>query len=71
MNVYRSCFKHLGKTENKRREDQAALNQFDDSLNEYLLYVCVEDYVRLRKAMPIPMHVFQLVLRSPFRLART
>jgi hypothetical protein len=30
----------------------------DDSLNENLLYVCVEDYVRLRKAMPIPMHVF-------------
>jgi hypothetical protein len=58
MNVYRSCFKHLGKTENKRREDQAALDQFDDSLNEYLLYVCVEDYVRLRKAIPIPMHVF-------------
>ena len=58
MKVYRSCFKHLGETENKRREDQAALDQFDDSLNEYLLYVCVEDYVRLRKAMPIPMHVF-------------
>jgi hypothetical protein len=58
MNVYRSCFKDLGKTENKRREDQAALDQFDDSINEYLLYVCVEDYVRLRKAMPIPMQVF-------------
>ena len=58
MKVYRSCFKHLGETENKRREDQAALDQFDDSLNEYLLYVCVEDYVRLRKAMPIPMYVF-------------
>jgi hypothetical protein len=58
MNMYRSCFKHLGKTENKRQEDQVALDQFDDSLNEYLLYVCVEDYVRLRKAMPIPMHVF-------------
>lgn len=58
MNVYRSYFKHLGKTENKRREDQAALDQFDDSLNEYLLYVCVEDYVRFRKAMPVPMQVF-------------
>ena len=57
MNLYRSCFKHLGKTEIKRREDLAALDQFDDSINEYLLYVCVEDYVRLRKAMPIPMHV--------------
>ena len=58
MNVFRSCFKYLGKTENKKREDQAALDQFDDSINDYLLYVCVEDYVRLRKAMPIPLHVF-------------
>ena len=58
MNVFRSCFKYLGTTESKKREDQAALDQFDDSINDYLLYVCVEDYVRLRKAMPIPMQVF-------------
>ncbi len=70
MNVYRSCFKHLAKTENKRREDQAALDQFDDSINEYLLYVCVEDYLRLRKTMPIPMQVFHswfCVLHSDLR----
>jgi hypothetical protein len=58
MNVFRSCFKYLGKTENKKQEDQAALDQFDDSINDYLLYICVEDYLRLQKAMPIPMHVF-------------
>lgn len=64
MNVFRSCFKYLGTTESKKREDQAALDQFDDSINDYLLYVCVEDYVRLRKAMPIPMQVFHNWFRA-------
>jgi len=34
-------------------------DQFDDSKNEYPVYICVEDYIRLRKAMPVPMQVFQ------------
>jgi hypothetical protein len=59
MNLYRNCFKHLGKTEMERKEDQRTLDQFNDSKNEYLLYVCVEDYFRLRKALPMPMQVFQ------------
>jgi hypothetical protein len=58
LNLYRNCFKHLGKTEQERREDQLTLNQFDDTKNEYLIYVCVEDYVRFRKAMPVPMQIF-------------
>jgi hypothetical protein len=58
LNLYRNCFKHLGDTEEKRQEDQRTLNQFDDTKNEYLLYVCVEDYVRLRGSMPIPMQIF-------------
>lgn len=59
LNLYRNCFKHVGKTEQHRREDQQTLNQFDDTKNEYLLYVCVEDYFRLRGSMPIPMQIFQ------------
>lgn len=60
LNLYRNCFKHLGDTEEERRDDQETLNQFDDTKNEYLLYVCVEDYLRLRKASPIPMQIFQM-----------
>jgi hypothetical protein len=59
MNLYRNCFKHLGETEEQRQEDQLTLNQFDDSKNEYLLYICVEDYFRFRGAMPVPMQVAQ------------
>jgi hypothetical protein len=58
INLYRNCFKHLGDTEEIRQEDQRTLDQFDDSKNEYLLFICVEDYIRLRKAMPVPMQVF-------------
>jgi len=59
LNLYRNCFKHLGETAKERQEDQETLDQFDDTKNEYLLYVCAEDYVRLRGAMPIPMQIFQ------------
>jgi hypothetical protein len=59
MNIYRNCFKHLGSNEEERLSDQATLDQFDDSKNEYLLYICAEDYVQLRKAMPVPMQVLQ------------
>lgn len=59
VNLYRNCFKHLGSTEEDRLEDQAVLDQFDDTKNEYLLYVCVADYSRLRRAMPVPLQVFQ------------
>jgi hypothetical protein len=58
LNLYRNCFKHLGDTEEERQDDQETLDQFDDTKNEYLLYVCVEDYLRLRKATPTPMQVF-------------
>ena len=60
MRLYRNCFKHLGETLAKREADQATLDQFDDVQNEFLLYVCVEDYVRLRKAMPVAFQVFQV-----------
>jgi hypothetical protein len=59
LNLYRNCFKHLGGTEGARQDDQITLDQFDDSKNEPLLYICVEDYVRLQKAMPMPMQVLQ------------
>jgi len=58
-NLYRNCFKHVGKTESERAGDQATLDQFEERTNEFLLYVCVEDYVRLRKAMPVPFQIFQ------------
>jgi len=57
LNRYRNCFKHVGKTWEERKDGQAILNQFDDSKNEYLLYVCVEDYLRLRGSSPFPMQV--------------
>jgi hypothetical protein len=59
LNLYRNCFKHLGETVEERHEDQLKLNQFDDTKNDYLLYVCVEDYIRFRKSMPVAMQVFQ------------
>src|SRR5262245_32779312 len=58
LNLYRNCFKHLGRTEPERNEDQIALDRFDDSKNEYLLYVCAEDYIRFRRSSPLPMQVF-------------
>ena len=57
LNLYRNCFQHIGKTWEQRKDGQAILNQFDDSKNEYLLYVCVEDYLRLRGSSPFPMQV--------------
>lgn len=59
LNLYRNCFKHLGETEAGRSDDQLTLNQFDDTKNEYLLYVCVEDYLRLRDKSPVAMQIFQ------------
>jgi hypothetical protein len=59
MNLYRNCFKHVGDTEKQRQEDQLTLNQFDDTKNDHLLYICIEDYGRLRGSMPIPMQIFQ------------
>ena len=55
LNLYRNCFKHVGKTWEERKDGQAILNQFDDSKNEYLLYVSVEDYLRLRGSSPFPV----------------
>jgi hypothetical protein len=57
LNLYRNCFKHVGKTWEERKDGQTILNQFDDGKNEYLLYVCVEDYLRLRGSSPFPMQV--------------
>jgi hypothetical protein len=59
MNLYRNCFKHLGRTAEERADDQFTLQQFKETDNDFLLYVCVEDYVRFRKAMPITYQVFQ------------
>lgn len=58
LDFYRDCFKHVGKTWEERKDGQTTLNKFDDSKNEYLLYVCVEDYLRLRGSSPFPMQVF-------------
>jgi hypothetical protein len=58
MNLYRNCFKHLGETKEVREEDQRTLDQFDDTKNDYLLYICIEDYLRLRRKSPIAMQIF-------------
>ena len=60
MNRYRNCFKHLGKTPEERAEDQITLDQFKETENEFLLYVCIEDYVRIQKAMPVEFQVTQV-----------
>jgi hypothetical protein len=57
LNLYRNCFKHVGDTEATRKDDQLTLNQFDDTKNEFLLYICVEDYLRLRKKAPVAMQI--------------
>src|ERR1700748_3755378 len=57
LNLYRNCFKHVGDTETARKDDQLTLNQFDDTKNEYLLYVCIEDYLRLRNKSPVAMQI--------------
>jgi hypothetical protein len=59
LNLYRNCFKHVGKTEAERKDDQLTLNQFDDTKNEYLLYICIEDYLRLRNKSPVAMQIAQ------------
>lgn len=59
LNLYRNCFKHVGDTEAARKDDQLTLDQFDDTKNEYLLYVCVEDYLRLREKSPVAMQILQ------------
>lgn len=59
LNLYRNCFKHVGDTEAARKDDQLTLDQFDDSKNDYLLYVCVEDYLRLRGKSPVAMQILQ------------
>ena len=38
VNLYRNCFKHLGKTAAEREEDQKTLDQFNDGVNEFLLF---------------------------------
>lgn len=58
LNLYRNCFRNVGKTWEERKDGQTILKQFDDSKNEYLLYICVEDYLRLRGSSPFPMQVF-------------
>ena len=53
---------------------ELTLDQFNDTKNEYLIYVCVEDYIRLRGAMPIPMQIFQMwfvALHADLANART
>jgi hypothetical protein len=57
LNLYRNCFRQVAKTWEERKGEQAILNQFDDTKNECLLYVCVEDYLRLRGSLPFPMQV--------------
>ena len=61
LNRYRNCFKHVGKTWEERRGEQAVLNQFEDTKNEYLLYVCVEDYLFASPFFPGFAHVLEAI----------
>ncbi|HYC02493.1 MAG TPA: hypothetical protein VED40_04325 [Azospirillaceae bacterium] len=53
VNLYRNSFKHAG----AGKDDADILSQCSDEANDYLLYVCTEDYLRLRKAAPIEIQV--------------
>lgn len=58
-NLYRNAFKHVGRTPTERSNHQAALDQFNEKPVEFLLYVSVADYFKLRRAGPVPFQVFQ------------
>jgi hypothetical protein len=60
FNLYRNAFKHVGRDEVEQRGHLGALGQFTDEANDFLLYVCVEDYLRLNRRSPIPMQVLQV-----------
>lgn len=51
-NLYRNAFKHAD------RSDADVIAQFKEVTNDYMIYVGVADYLRLRKASPVPMQVF-------------
>ena len=59
FNLYRNAFKHVGRDAGEQRGHLEALGQFTDEANDFLLYVCVEDYLRLNRRAPIPMQVLQ------------
>lgn len=59
INLYRNCFKHLADNDAAcRAEDQATLDQFDDTKNDYLLFICIEDYIKLRKRSPVAFQIY-------------
>ena len=53
-NLYRNAFKHA------ERDDADVIAQFDEEVNDFLIYVAVDDYLRLRRRSPIVMQVFQV-----------
>lgn len=53
LNLYRNAFKHAD------RDDADVIKQFNEISNDFLIYVAVEDYLRLMPASPVPMQVFQ------------
>jgi hypothetical protein len=59
LNLYRNCFKHLGDTEETRQEDQQTLDQFDDSKNEYLLYIALRIMSASAKQCRFPCRCFR------------
>lgn len=53
-NLYRNAFKHAD------GDDTDVMTQFDEQANDFLIYVAVEDYLRLRRKSPVSMQVFQV-----------
>jgi hypothetical protein len=51
---YRNFFKHAD------RDPNATLQGFSDSVCDHMLFLAVEDYLRLRKRAPIEVQVYQL-----------
>lgn len=54
VNPYRNFFKHAD------RDPQAVLDCFDQLANDSVIFLAVEDYIRLYQRSPIEFQVFQL-----------
>ncbi|KXJ57175.1 MAG: hypothetical protein AXW12_06835 [Thalassospira sp. Nap_22] len=59
-NIYRNSFKHIGRNKDEIDRNEDARKRFSDIQNDFLLFSCVEDYLRLAKTAPIEFQALQL-----------
>lgn len=61
INQYRNAFKH------NNSDDAEVLSSFNDNHNDHMLYIVIENYVRLTKKMTPEMQIFQLWYISTYK----